>query len=73
MLTAARALAKNPVPVVGVNRGGLGFLTDISPDELEFQLDEVFAGKYTVEERFLLHTKSDPTSKASSKTVMGKR
>lgn len=54
MLTAARALAKNQVPVVGVNRGGLGFLTDISPEELEQQLDEVFAGRYSTESRFLL-------------------
>lgn len=57
MLTAARALAKHSVPVVGINRGGLGFLTDISPDELEQRMDEVLAGQYTTEERFLLHTK----------------
>lgn len=57
MLTAARALAKHHVPVVGINRGGLGFLTDISPDEMELRLDEVLAGKYTTESRFLLHAK----------------
>ena len=54
MLTAARALAKHRVPVVGVNRGGLGFLTDIAPDELEARLDAVFAGNYSSEQRFLL-------------------
>ena len=54
MLTAARALAKHGVPVVGINRGGLGFLTDIAPDELEQRLDDVFSGNYEVEQRFML-------------------
>ena len=35
MLGAARALARHKVPVLGINRGSLGFLTDIRPDELE--------------------------------------
>ena len=39
MLTAARALAKHHVPVVGINRGGLGFLTDIAPDEQQMRFD----------------------------------
>lgn len=54
MLTAARALAKHHVPVVGINRGGLGFLTDIAPDELEPRLDDVFVGNYEIEARFML-------------------
>lgn len=56
MLGAARILAKHNVPVVGVNRGGLGFLTDISPAEIEQKLAEVLEGQYIVEERFLLDT-----------------
>lgn len=54
LLGAARALCRYDVPVLGINRGGLGFLTDISPDELEQQVGEVLAGQYTVESRFLL-------------------
>ncbi|MGY0215908.1 NAD(+) kinase [Endozoicomonadaceae bacterium StTr2] len=54
LLGAARALAKYQVPVLGVNRGRLGFLTDISPDQLEEQLDEVLDGRYIMESRFLL-------------------
>lgn len=54
LLGAARALCRYNVPVLGVNRGGLGFLTDISPDELELRIGEVLAGKYMVESRFLL-------------------
>lgn len=56
MLGAARELAKHNVPVLGVNRGGLGFLTDISPSEIEEQLSDVLEGKYVVEQRFLLDT-----------------
>ncbi|MEH6444114.1 MAG: NAD(+) kinase [Oceanospirillaceae bacterium] len=54
LLGAARALARCDVPVLGVNRGQLGFLTDISPNEFEAKFSEILAGKYTEEERFLL-------------------
>lgn len=54
MLGAARVLCKGNVPVLGVNRGSLGFLTDISPDEIETRVAEVLEGKYLREERFLL-------------------
>ena len=54
MLGAARALARHKVPVLGINRGSLGFLTDIRPDELETKVDEVLGGQYIVESRFLL-------------------
>ncbi|RVU32416.1 MULTISPECIES: NAD(+) kinase [Neptunomonas] len=54
LLGAARSLAKNHVPVLGVNRGNLGFLTDIAPHEIETRVAEVLEGKYMVETRFLL-------------------
>lgn len=54
MLGAARALARHKVPVLGINRGSLGFLTDIRPDELEAKVGEVLDGQYIVESRFLL-------------------
>ena len=54
LLGAARALAGAHVPVLGVNRGRLGFLTDISPQEIETQVDEVLQGRYIEESRFLL-------------------
>ncbi|NLY12647.1 MAG: NAD(+) kinase [Gammaproteobacteria bacterium] len=56
MLGAARALAQHNVPVLGINRGSLGFLTDILPEHLESQISEVLAGNYTIEQRFLLET-----------------
>lgn len=58
MLSAARAVANGKVPVIGVNRGRLGFLTDILPEELETRLDEVLSGKYTIESRFLLEVEA---------------
>ncbi len=54
MLGVAQMLAHHDVPVLGVNRGRLGFLTDILPDEIEARLGDIFAGKYTVENRFLI-------------------
>lgn len=54
LLGAARELARSDVPLLGVNRGRLGFLTDISPDDMEQQVSEVLAGKYIQEQRFLL-------------------
>ena len=54
MLGAARVLAPQDVPVLGVNRGRLGFLTDVTPQSLEAELDGVLAGHYFVESRFLL-------------------
>ncbi len=54
LLGAARVLAAQSAPVLGVNRGRLGFLTDISPQHLEAQIAEVLAGRYLIESRFLL-------------------
>jgi NAD+ kinase len=54
LLGAARSLAKSGVPVLGINRGRLGFLTDILPSEIETQVAQVLAGDYSIEERFLL-------------------
>lgn len=56
MLGAARALVSHNIPVLGINRGNLGFLTDITPEHMEEQVGAVLAGDYEVEERFLLET-----------------
>lgn len=54
LLGAARTLARFDLPVLGVNRGRLGFLTDITPDELSEQVSAVLDGDYDQESRFLL-------------------
>ena len=54
ILGVARDVAHAGVPVLGVNRGGLGFLADIAPDQIPEKVAQVMAGAYRVEERFLL-------------------
>ena len=54
MLGAARALCEHAIGVIGVNRGNLGFLTDLDPDEVMTHLLNVLEGEYRVEKRFLL-------------------
>ena len=56
LLKAARTLALYDTPVIGVNRGRLGFLADINPDDITNQLNAVFEGEFTREKRFLLNT-----------------
>ena len=55
MLKTARELIDSKVPLLGINRGHLGFLTDIRPTELETRIPPILAGEYTLENRFLLH------------------
>lgn len=55
LLGAARALAKYDTPVLGINRGSLGFLTDINPDDsMCEEVQSVLDGNYISEMRFLL-------------------
>lgn len=53
MLDAARRAAKNAIPVLGINMGRIGYMTEIEMDEL-YLLDRVFSGEYTVDERAML-------------------
>ena len=57
MLGAARVLARYDIKVIGVNRGNLGFLTDLDPDNALQQLSAVLEGEYIAESRFLLEAK----------------
>ena len=54
LLGAARDMVPHQVPLLGVNLGRLGFLTDILPDELEQHLEAILSGHYHLEHRFLL-------------------
>lgn len=57
MLHAARLASPHRLPVLGVNRGRLGFLADIGPADLRQRLDEVLQGEYVREERAMLQAR----------------
>jgi NAD+ kinase len=54
MLHVARSLASYALPMIGINLGRLGFLTDLSADRMHEGLDELLRGEFTVEERIML-------------------
>jgi NAD+ kinase len=54
LLYAARLVAGGSVPLLGVNRGRLGFLTDVSPKSMLEDVDAVLAGSYSEDRRSLL-------------------
>ncbi len=55
MLRAARVCAEHGVPVLGVNMGWLGFLTEIEkPEDCQAGLDRLLAGQYWIEKRMML-------------------
>lgn len=56
LLNAARSLSQHGVPLLGINLGRLGFLVDVSPEDMPATLEQVFNGEYIEEQRFLLAT-----------------
>jgi len=54
LLYAARLVAGYPVPLLGINRGRLGFLTDVSPNSMLEDIDTVLGGRYSEDRRSLL-------------------
>jgi len=54
MLHVARRMAEEEIPVVGVNLGRLGFLTDIAQSEMLSEIDQILKGNYEIEQRMML-------------------
>ena len=54
LLHSSRTLAPHDVPVVGINRGRLGFLADIASDKMLESIDQILLGDYDEDPRFLL-------------------
>src|SRR5699024_2802944 len=49
-----RTVGPHGIPLLGVNQGRLGFVVDVSPEEMQTTLDDVLAGRYILEERNML-------------------
>lgn len=54
MLSVARALMPHPVPLVGINRGRFGFLTDLRAEDMLHSIDQILAGQCQRETRMFL-------------------
>ncbi len=55
ILNAARIIQNNPVPLLGINRGTLGFLADVPADRVEEELSKILDGEFVEDKRFMLH------------------
>ena len=55
LLYAAREMVNADVPLIGVNRGRLGFLVDVSPEDGLHELTDIINGDYLQEERLMLN------------------
>ncbi len=54
LLKAARHMVDFEIPLFGINLGRLGFLADVTMDNLDNHLEDIFSGNFSVEKRFLL-------------------
>jgi NAD+ kinase len=61
LLYSARLVAGHPVPLIGINRGRLGFLTDVSPNSMLEDVDTVLDGRYSEDRRSLLAARLECT------------
>ena len=57
LLSVARTAAPRGIPILGVNLGSLGFLSELQPEELFRNLERVVSGDYTIEERKTLRVR----------------
>ena len=69
MLSAARDLVPLGVPLVGINQGRLGFMTDIGHEDMRAGLGAILDGRYVIEERALLDAEIQREGKSMLRTV----
>ena len=58
-LKSAMRVGNRNIPILGINTGRLGFLADISPEEIKETFHEICNGHYQVEDRSVLHLHND--------------
>jgi len=69
MLAAARELVRHRVPLVGINQGRLGFMTDIGHDDMQAGVGAILDGSYVIEERSLLDAEIRREGKSVLRTI----
>ena len=69
MLAAARELVRHHVPLVGINLGRLGFMTDIGQHDTQAGMGAILDGKYAIEERSLLDCEIQREGKSILRTI----
>ena len=69
MLAAARNLVRHHVPLVGVNQGRVGFMTDIGHDDMRSGIGAILEGRYSIEERALLEAEIKRNDKSVLRTI----
>jgi NAD+ kinase len=70
MLRTVALVAQQGVPIIGVNFGQLGYLTDVEPDGVRDALEKFLAAEYTVEERMLLEVTISASEAEGPVTVL---
>lgn len=71
MLGVSRLMAEKGIPILGINLGSLGFLTEFSKNDIARSIEGILTGNYRVEERIMLETKIRRDSEiASEYTVL---
>jgi len=66
LLASARAVGNAGTPLLGINLGSLGFLTQLTPQQLLPALDAICKGDYQIEKRMVLEAKMEGLDKAES-------
>jgi NAD+ kinase len=69
LLRAARSVATAGIPLLGVNLGRLGFLTDVSPEQMLQIIDAVLAGDYIEEQRVMLEARISGPEKTAARML----
>jgi NAD+ kinase len=63
MLASARAVGEHQTPILGINLGGVGFLTEINSNDLQNTLNKLKQGDYFIEKRMVLETEVEGVKK----------
>lgn len=69
LLSTVQIAAPERIPVLGINLGGMGFLTELGPEELNAGLEKILSGHYRIENRLLLRGKVERAGTAVKEVV----